>query len=478
MSSEEENNSAEDALARSDLHLSTLYELNQELSTLRNVSEVLESSLLNIIGVFGLRRGLIALYKGDETQPREFASRGMQKRTAQNWFQQLEEHLKAPYIREECFVQDSTDSPLAKLLKNQGFSIWLPLQVDDETWGGIALGVKLLEMEFTEDERELLSTIAINVQNVLSNVTLIEALHQAVTKETRIRNVFQRYAPESVINQVLDPSNEELLLGESQEVRRMFDQIITDLEEQHTLEKELERAYEVQQYLLPDKRPQIAGIDIVARSIPARSLGGDFYDFIPLGPHEVGISLADISGKGTSAAMIAAMLQAATRMCVGSYYPIPATLSILNRFVYQHTDMARYATMFYGQVNSQNRTLTYSNAGHPPALLCRDGELQMLESGGPMVGLLEDCSYDQAMVVLKPSDALIIYSDGVTDAGITPESETFDDAFGQERLESTFIANATLSADALLDTIFNEVTQHAAGSEQFDDITLIVIKVE
>jgi len=82
------------------------------------------------------------------------------------------------------------------------------------------------------------------------------------------------------------------------------------------------------------------------------------------------------------------------------------------------------------------------------------------------------------MVILKPSDALIIYSDGVTDAGTTPESETFDEAFGQERLESMLMANANLSADALLDTIFNEVTQYAAGSEQFDDITLIVIKVE
>ena len=485
MNSEEEHNSAEelaeDALVPSDYHLQTLYDLNKGLSTLENVSEVLELSRLNIIGAFGLRSGLIALYKGDETQPREFACDVRQKRTAQRWFRQLEAHLKEPYIRKECIVEDSTDSPLAKLLKDQGFSIWLPLKVDEETWGGIALGVKLSEMAFTEDDRELLYTIAINIQNVLGKLHLVEALHQAVTREKRISNVFQRYAPESVINEVLDPANEKLLLGESQSVRRMFDQIINDLTEQHRLEQqwkqEQKRALEVQQYLLRQP-PQMAGIDIVARSIPARSLCGDFYDFIPLGPYETVVSLADIAGKGTSAAMIAAMLQSATRMCVGNYHPIPAILSILNHFVFQHTEAANYATMFYGQVNSQAYTLTYSNAGHPPALLCRDGKLQMLEAGGSVVGLFEYWNYEQDIIELRSKDALIIYSDGVTDAGTTPESENFDDAFGQERLESMLLANANLPAEALLDTIFNEVTQHAAGSEQFDDITLIVMKVE
>jgi len=474
----QEGELTEDALARRNFYLKTLYELNQELNTLRNVSNVLESSLLNIIGVFGLRSGLIAIYRGDEIQPREFACRGMQKRTARKWFQQLEAHLEAPYSREVCVLQDAADSPMAKLLKDHRFSAWLPLQVDEETWGGIALGVKLSEMEFSDDDLELLSTIAINVQNVLSNVILIEALHQSVIKETRIRSVFQRYAPETVISEVLDPSNEELLLGESRSVRRMFDQMIAGLEEQHRMEQELGLAYDVQQYLLPGKPPQLAGIEIAASSIPARGVCGDFYDFIPLGPHEMGISLADISGKGMSAAMIATMLQSATRMCVGSYYPIPATLAILNSFVFQHTDTPRYATMFYGQLNAQKRTLTYSNAGHPPAFLCRDGKLQMLETGGTMVGLFEHWSYDQDIVELQSGDALVIYSDGVTDAGISPEFDNSDDAFGQERLESTVVANTALSAAALLDAISSEVTQHTAGGKQFDDITLIVMKLE
>ncbi len=467
----------EDALARREYHLNTLYELSEEIRTLRNVREVLEASLLYIRGVFGLRRGLIVLYQDGKPQPP--VCRGMQKNTAMRWLQELETHLKEPYIREVCVAQDAADSPLAELMKNYSFRVWLPLHVDERTFGGIALGLKLSETAFTADDLELLSTIAINIQNVLSNVSLIEALHQSVVKETRIRNVFQRYAPDAVVNEVLNPSNEELLLGESQAVRRMFDQIIAQLEEQHKLEQDLSLARDVQQHLLPTGAPGIIGIDIAACSIPARGVCGDFYDFIPISPQEVGISLADISGKGMSAAMIAIMLQSATRMCVGNYYPIPAVLSILNRFVFQHTDTARYATMFYGQVDAQERILTYSNAGHPPALLCRNGELRSLDEGGPMVGIFEYSSYEQEIMELKSEDALIIYSDGVTDAGTTPESVSFeDDAFGQERLEAVIVANASLSADKLLDAISGEVTRHAGSSKQFDDITLIAMKVE
>jgi serine phosphatase RsbU (regulator of sigma subunit) len=476
----------EDELARRVYHLNTLYELNQELSTLRNVHEVLEASLLYIIGVFGLRRVLIAIYKNDESHPRRFVYRGMRKDTATRFLKQLEPHLKATSVREVCVAQDDIDSPLASLpscplaslLKDYSFRVWLPLEVDEQTWGGIVIGEKLSETNFTEDDLELLSTIAINIQNVLSNVSLIEALNQAVIKETRIRNVFQRYAPKAIIDEVLNPSNEELLLGESEAVRRMFEQMLAQLEEQHALEQDLDWAHRVQEYLLPNKSPQIPNIGIAARSIPARGVCGDFYDFISLNPYEIAFSLADIAGKGMSAAMIATMLQSATRLCVGSYYPIPAILSILNRFMFRHTETIRYATMFYGQVNAQERTLTYSNAGHTPGIFCRDGKIQLLEIGGSFVGMFEQCSYEQETIELRPNDALVVYSDGVTDAGATPEAPNPEDGFGQERLEATIMANSSLPANALLDVISDEVTRYASGNKLFDDITMIVMKVE
>ncbi len=473
-----EDRGADDALELSRFQLDTLYELNQELSTLRNVREVLESSLLYMVGVFGLGSGLMALYKEEETYPYEFVHFNVDEDTRSSWFRELEPHLESLYVREICVAQDRGDYPLAQLLKAHNFYTWLPLEVDEETWGGIALGSRLSEADFTEDDHKLLTTISINIQNVLSNVSMIEALNQAVVKEKRIRNVFQRYAPQSVINEVLDPSNEELLLGESVEVQRMFEQMIDRLTEQNTLEKDLELARDVQRYLLPSEAPPVAGAQIVARSIPARGVCGDLYDFIPLNPHELGISLADISGKGMPAAMIASMLQSATRMCVGSYYPIPAILSILNRFLFRHTESGRYATMFYGQMDARERIFTYSNGGHPPPILYTNGELKLLEVGGPLVGIFDDSSYDQETIRLQSEDVLVIYSDGVTDAGTTPESLNLDEAFGQERLEATILANASLPANAILDAIVKEVTRYVGSSKQFDDITLIVVKVE
>ena len=482
MSSEEKEESdaelTEDALARRVYHLDTLHALNEGISTLKTVREVIEESLLYIRGVFGLRSGLITLYRNSETRPVEFVHRGIHKTTATRWSKELEAHLKESYIRAECLAQDSTNSPLAELLKKYRFRVWLPLQVDEHTWGGIALGEKLSEMDFTADDRDLLSTIAISIQNVLNNVTLIEELHQAFTKETRIRNIFQRYASKSVANDVLDPSNEELLLGESEAVRRMLDEMIAGWDEQHRLEQDLGLAHEVQQHLLPDVAPQMAGIDLAARSIPARGVCGDLYDFIPLNAYEIGISLADVSGKGMSAAMIAIMLQSATRMCVGNYYPIPAVLSILNRFMFRNTEAYRYATMFYGQVDTRERSLTYSNAGHPPAILWRDGKLHSLDTDGHPVGIFEHSGYYQDTIGLQSNDALVIYSDGVTDAGTTPESADLEECFGQERLEEIIIANAALSASELLDAITDEVIRFAGDCKQFDDITLIVMKVE
>ena len=482
MSLEAENHSAEefteDALARRVYHLNTLYELNQEISTLKDVHAVLNASLLYLTGVFGLRRGLIAIYKGDEPQPHKFVSRGMDENAEIRWCQQLESYLPLHVMEEVCITENDSDSPLAALLKGYELCIWLPLKVDEQTWGGIALGEKLSGMEFIADDMELLSTIAMTLQNVLNNVLLIEALNESINKEKRIRTVFQRYAPETVINEVLNPSNEELLLGKSEAVRRMFDEIISRLEEQHVLERDLEDAYNVQKYLLPDRPPQISGIEIAPRSIPARYVCGDFYDFISLSPHEVGVSLADISGKGMPAAMIATMLQTATRTCVRSYYSIPSILAVLNRFMFQHTEDHRYATMFYGHVDTKERTFTYSNAGHPPPILCRNGEVQLLEVGGTFIGMFEQCSYSQATISLQSRDVLVIYSDGVTDAGTSADTDEPDDAFGQERLETIIATHSTLSADALLDRIIAEVTGYANRQKQFDDITLIVMKVE
>ncbi|MEK7395371.1 MAG: SpoIIE family protein phosphatase [Candidatus Poribacteria bacterium] len=478
MNSEDMSNSelTEDALARRVYHLNMLYELNQEISILRNVQDVLESSLLYIIGIFGLRNGLIAIYKENYTFPDKIIFRGISEDDAIKWLHRMEPHVNQPLTHKVFTIHDGAFS-LTSLFDELNFYISLPLEIDENMRGLIVLGKKLSEKAFDQYDIELLSTIAINIQNILSNVLLIEALNKSVIKETRIRNVFQKYAPQSIVDEVLNPSNAELLLGESQEVRSMFEKMIIRLEEKHTLEQDLNLANEVQNYLLPYSPPKVPGIEIAAISIPARGVCGDFYDFIPLNTYEMIISLADVSGKGMSAAIVAAMLQSATRMCIGNYCPITAILSILNSFLYRHTDTNRYATMFFGKLDAQGKTFTYSNAGHPPAILYRDGEIKLLETGGLAIGSFEYSNYDQDVVYLKPKDILFIYSDGVTDAGATIESVSFDDSFGQKRLEEVVMANADLEPNLILESISNEITNYASGNSQFDDITMIIMKV-
>lgn len=480
MNSEDMPNSelTEDALARRVYHLNMLYELNQEISVLRNVQDVLESSLLYIIGIFGLRNGLIAIYKENYVFPDKIVSRGISEDDAIKWLHRVRAHVNQTLIHKVFTIQDGVCSPLTLLFDELNFHISLPLEIDENISGFIALGKKLSEKDFDQYDIELLSTIAINIQNILSNVLLIEALNKSVIKETRLRNVFQRYAPQPIVDEVLNPSNTELLLGESQEVRSMFEKMIIRLEEKHTLEQDLNLANEVQKYLLPDTPPKIPGIEISAISIPARGVCGDFYDFIPLNTYEMIVSLADVSGKGMSAAIVAAMLQSATRMCIGNYSPITAILSILNNFLYRHTDTDRYATMFFGRLDAQGKTFTYSNAGHPPAILYRDGEIRFLETGGQAIGSFEYSNYDQDVVYLRPKDILVIYSDGVTDAGATIESLSFDDSFGQKRLEEAIIANADLEPNLILESISNEITDYASGNSQYDDITMIIMKVQ
>jgi serine phosphatase RsbU (regulator of sigma subunit) len=471
------NELTEDALARRVYHLNMLYELNQEISVLRNVQDVLESSLLYIIGTLGLRNGLIAIYKENCDFPDKITSRGIGEEDAIKWLHLMEAYINEPSTHKVFTIQDDAISPLTSLFDKLNFYISLPLEIDEDTWGLIVLGKKLSEKDFDQYDIELLSTITINIQNILSNVLLIEALNKSVIKETRIRNVFQKYAPQAIIDEVLNPSNAELLLGESQEVRSMFEKMIIRLEEKHTLEQDLSLANEVQKYLLPDTPPKVPGIEIAAISIPARGVCGDFYDFIQLNNYEMIVSLADVSGKGMSAAIVAAMLQSATRMCIGNYCPITAILSILNSFIYRHTDTNRYATMFFGKLDAQGKTFTYSNAGHPPAILYREGKIRFLESGGPVIGLIEYSNYDQDIVYLKPEDILVIYSDGVTDAGATMESVSFDDSFGQERLEKAIMANSYLEPKLILKSISDEITNYASGNSQFDDITMIIMKV-
>jgi sigma-B regulation protein RsbU (phosphoserine phosphatase) len=247
------------------------------------------------------------------------------------------------------------------------------------------------------------------------------------------------------------------------------------LEEEQALMKvqeELRLAYDIQMNLLPEKNPEIEGYDLAGRSIPAKEVGGDYYDLIPGEGGQLAFCLGDISGKGLPAALLMASLQATIRGQTILKAAPGACLAHANTLMIQNTSPEKFASLFYGQLDTASHRLIYANAGHNyPLLFSGKKSCRRLESDAIVLGCLEDFDYPEGEVTLAPGDLLLVYSDGITEAFNEKEEE-----FGEGNLCRVILAHRDLAAADLVDTVINEVQQYAAGLPQHDDITLVIIR--
>jgi predicted permease len=253
---------------------------------------------------------------------------------------------------------------------------------------------------------------------------------------------------------------------------------------QEVLRRDLALAAEVQKRLLPSGPPSADVAEFAALSQPARSIGGDYYDFIQVGDRRIGIALADVSGKGVAAALIMSVVQASLRIIASDGdISLPRLAARMNEFLYRTTPGNKYATFFYAQIDGDRRQLRYVNAGHNPPYLVRARRitddateksvpLEELTIGGAVVGMLPGMSYDEATVDLCSGDVLLAYTDGVTEAHNPDNVE-----FGEERLKALLSQVAHLSADEILTRISNELKDWIKDAEQYDDLTFVVMKV-
>jgi serine phosphatase RsbU (regulator of sigma subunit) len=239
------------------------------------------------------------------------------------------------------------------------------------------------------------------------------------------------------------------------------------------LSAELRRAAEVQQRLLPREAPVIPGCEFAGMMSPAKQLGGDYYDYIPLPQGHMGLVIADVSGKGTEAALFMPSIEVALRMDASASMRTDEILSTLNKVLYEVADQTRYITIFYAKLDPVSRTLQYTNAGHPPPLILRESEepIWLLE-GGPVVGMLPEATFEMGSVPLLPGDVVVFYTDGVVEA-----QNTNGDFYSTERLLSVVRANRHRSAQELVSAIQTSVVSFAANRELQDDLTLMVLKV-
>jgi sigma-B regulation protein RsbU (phosphoserine phosphatase) len=278
------------------------------------------------------------------------------------------------------------------------------------------------------------------------------------------------------------PNRDQLAaLGES--FNSMMHSVSTLIDEQRKrqrLENELSIAQEVQQQLFPHSLPKLPGVELEAICRPARVVSGDYYDFIRVTPTILAIALADISGKGISAALLMASVQAALRSDVLRYREgqpgfSPSEIdtakiaSHLNRHLFRNTSDERYATFFFAVYDTETRRLNYTNAGHlPPIYLCGE-HVERLGTGGTVVGLFNDVPYEQGSVEIQPGGMLIAYSDGL----VEPENMNGEE-FGTERLIDVIKLHRQESSHLIADAMMRAAEGWSGSAEQADDMTVIV----
>jgi sigma-B regulation protein RsbU (phosphoserine phosphatase) len=249
-------------------------------------------------------------------------------------------------------------------------------------------------------------------------------------------------------------------------------------EEKDRLEDELELSQKIQQALLPQQTPDIPGVELAAFSRPAHYVGGDYFDFFSFRDQAHGLAIGDVAGKGMSASLLMASLQASLRTLAPEHGSPAEVAQRLNSLFVHNIHLTTFVTLFLGRLDPRTRTLTYCNAGHNPPLLYRaqtNGRepLTWLRPTGAAIGLIEEAQFTAETITLLPGDVLLFYTDGVTEAE-NPQEEQF----GSERLAEVVQQEADLSAAELIRELRYRLQEFANGQPLADDTTIVVCKID
>jgi serine phosphatase RsbU (regulator of sigma subunit) len=313
------------------------------------------------------------------------------------------------------------ETALAPLLAVEPHLV-LPLRYAGQFLGLIALGRKITERRYTAAEISLLQTLA--------NQTSVAVTNSFLYKESLEKTI---------------------------------------------LEEELAVARRIQQQFLPSRLPRTSGFALAGLNAPSKAVGGDYYDTVDIGEGRYLVAIADVAGKGVPAALLASMVQAAIRTQAPDRKPVGELMGRLNRLVHEATPEDRFATCVLAEVKEDGSALSFSNAGHNyPILRSANGTCRFLHEGGIPLGIEPGFVYPEGTAVLQPGDALVMYTDGITDA-----RNRLGEDFGEERLISLVERLPDrLTADEIVRTIADEVARFSDGADQIDDITLLALKAD
>lgn len=393
-----------------------LLDAGRELAGHRPLNELFNVILELSVNSVGAKRGIVMTLEGDQLAPR--AKRGenfvISRAVRDTILQSKDSLLVLDTSQDEAFKASMT------IVQQRVKSfIAVPLQTKDKVIGLIYVDSPDIVRPFTPEDLTLLT--------VMANIAAI-----------RIENA---------------------RLVEVEQAERV-------------MAKELEQAAEIQRNLLPKHAPPVLGLEVAGRSVACRSVGGDYFDYLTLPGGRLGILVGDVAGKGMSAALLMSSLQARAQILAEEDDDLATFLTRLNRSVATNCPGNRFITLFGCTIDAATGEFWYANAGHnPPYLLRKDGRIEMLPAGGPVMGILKNIKYPAEQRMLEPGDVVVMFSDGVTEA-----RSVADEEYGEDRLVGELMELRHLPAEAIVQAVFESVERFMGDAPAGDDITLVVLR--
>jgi sigma-B regulation protein RsbU (phosphoserine phosphatase) len=237
------------------------------------------------------------------------------------------------------------------------------------------------------------------------------------------------------------------------------------------LDREMKIAQEIQYNLIPDKFPELEGINFWAECRPARILGGDLYDFFKYEEQQVAMAIGDVSGKGAAAALYGALVSGILRTRAHRKYPPAEMLRLVNISLRQRAVEGRFMTLCFALYDAQTRLLRISNSGSPPPILCRTGHAEFITMEGFPLGMFDKADYQEREILVEPGDAIVFYTDGLLEA-----RDLRGEEFGLERLKAAVEKYYQLAAHRLIEKLFSQIEKFTLDNRKYDDRTVVVLK--
>ncbi|MBN1782354.1 SpoIIE family protein phosphatase [bacterium] len=386
--------------------LNTIFDISRELNMTLDQEKIASLLSFAVMGELLVNK-CIVFTKQDEAM-RVLVAKGVET-----------DHLKIPDLKTLSEPLLLEDSDRFQPYHDLGLSLFVPMRIQDETKGVLAVGPKISGGEFLGNELEFLTTLGNQAMTSLENAQLFQ----------------------------------EML-------------------EKQRMEEELNLARNIQQNMLPKDTPVYEHVDIAAINIPSHEVGGDYYDLIPLDENKFGVAIADVAGKGAGAAMLMSNLQAGLHALLSTDLSISDVVNRLNQQIYLNTGLDKFITFFYGELNVKTGEFVYTNAGHnPPMKVDSKGRLEELATGGIVLGMIDSVGYECGSVHLKPGDSLLLYTDGFSEAMDEKEEE-----FGEAGILNCLRCNQKQNAAKTILNMVEEIREFSHSDMQWDDMTAVLIR--